>query len=317
MCNPHRRNAKRDDNHSYTPAMTDLVARRHSDTFTDREAIGRVITGLTLVAVFWAISWLRLQPASDYYFFPLWFGYILAVDGLVALRTGTSPIQRDGWRVGWLFVISIPLWWLFESINEVVGNWRYQTPARYTASEYALLASLAFSTVVPAVLTTTEFVRSFRLDPLRRLPKIEPTPALLLGVHLTGWLMIAVTLIWPSIFFPLVWISVVFLLDPIATWLGGRSLASFIGRGDWTPLFNIAAGTLICGWFWEMWNIYSMPKWTYSIPYADYGHVFEMPILGFGGYIPFGCEVYLFTLVARRLLPWLRAPDTRVSKQTD
>ena len=297
--------------------MTDLARRRYDDVAWDRAAGLRVLVGLSLVVAFWTISWLRLQPVSDYYFFPLWLGYVLTVDGLVALRSGTSPIQRSRWRVLVWFGVSVPLWWLFEGFNEVVGNWQYHQVARYTAVEQVLLSSLAFSTVVPAVLTTTELVRSFRLDPLRRLPRIEPTRRLLVAIHVAGWVMAGLILVWPEVFFPLVWISVVLVLDPVASWLGGRSLAWHIDRGDWSPLFNIAAGTLICGWFWEMWNIYSLPKWTYSIPYAEYLHVFEMPILGYGGYIPFGYEVYLFTVVARQLLPWLKVPDSRVSSRVD
>ena len=283
----------------------------------DWTAVRRVLVGLSLVVVFWAISWLQLRPLSDYYFFPLWLGYILTTDGLVALRTGTSPIQRDRWRVLGLFAVSVPLWWLFEGFNERVGNWQYVGPARYTAVEYALLASLSFSTVVPSVLTTTELVRSFRLDPLRRFPRFDPTRKFLLAAHLTGWLMLGLTLGWPDLFFPLIWVSMVFVLDPIAGWLGGRSLAWYIGQGDWSPLFNIAAGTLICGWCWEMWNVYSLPKWTYSIPYAEHLPVFEMPILGYGGYIPFGYEVYLFTVVVRQLFPRLTVPDSLVSSRVD
>lgn len=297
--------------------MTDLARRRNEDVTWDRPATLRVLVGLLLVAAFWVISWLRLRPASDYYFFPLWVGYILTVDGLVALRTGTSPIQRSRWRVLVLFAVSVPLWWLFEAFNERVGNWQYQGPARYSTVEYALLASLSFSTVVPAVLTTTEFVRSFRLNPLRRLPRIEPTRRLLVLIHVAGWLMVGLTAGRPDQFFPFIWLSVVFILDPVASWLGGRSLAWHIERHDWSPLFNIAAGTLICGWFWEMWNVYSLPKWTYSISYAEYLHVFEMPILGYGGYIPFGYEVFLFTVVVGRLLPWLKVPDSRVSSRVD
>ncbi|HYI13893.1 MAG TPA: hypothetical protein VEX37_00775 [Thermomicrobiales bacterium] len=297
--------------------MTDLARPRYKNPALDKTTTGRIVVGLSLVALFWTISWLRLRPVSDYYFFPLWLGYILTVDGLVARRTGTSPIQRSGWRVLVLFAVSVPLWWLFEAINVRVGNWQYQGPASYTAVEYALLASLSFSTVVPAVLTTTELVRSFRLNPLRRLPPMVPTQRRLIGIHVAGWAMVGLTLAWPDLFFPLVWMSVVFILDPVATWLGGRSLAWHIDRNDWTPLFNIAAGTLICGWFWEMWNIYSLPKWAYSIPYAEQQHVFEMPILGYGGYIPFGYEVYLFTVVVRQLLPWIKVPETRVSSWID
>jgi hypothetical protein len=160
-------------------------------------------------------------------------------------------------------------------------------------------------------------VRSFHLDPLRWLPRIEPTLRLLLVIHLAGWVMIGLIVGWPQFFFPLVWISVVLVLDPIAYWLGGRSLGWHIARHDWSPLFNIAVGTLICGWFWEMWNIYSLPKWTYSIPYVEYLHVFEMPVLGYGGYVPFGYEVYLFTVVASRLLPWIKVPEMRVSLRAD
>jgi hypothetical protein len=47
---------------------------------------------------------------------------------------------------------------------------------------------------------------------------------------------------------------------------------------------------LICGLFWEMWNYYSAAKWAYSIPFVDAFHLFEMPLLGYGGYIPFGLE---------------------------
>lgn len=266
---------------------------------------------------FWIISWGQLRPLSDYYFFPLWLGYILAVDGLVELRSGSSPIQRDHWRVLWWFAISIPLWWIFEGFNEVVGNWRYHNEVRYTTLEQALLSSISFSTVIPAVLTTTELVRSFRIDPFRRLPRIGATPARLATIHIAGWLMVALTLIWPSLFFPLVWISGVFVLDPVVTWLGGRSLAWHIDRRDWSPLFTIAVGTLICGWFWEMWNVYSMPKWTYDIPYLAYLHVFEMPLPGFGGYIPFGYEVYLFAVLARQLLPSAMIPEVPVSTRSD
>jgi len=30
--------------------------------------------------------------------------------------------------------------------------------------------------------------------------------------------------------------------------------------------------------------------WIYSIPYIDRFHLFEMPILGYSGYLPFGLE---------------------------
>lgn len=47
---------------------------------------------------------------------------------------------------------------------------------------------------------------------------------------------------------------------------------------------------LACGGFWEMWNFHSYPKWIYTVPGVDCWHVFEMPLLGYAGYWPFGLE---------------------------
>lgn len=273
----------------------------------------RFLLGIGLVALWWALSWAGRRPFSDYAFFPLWLGYILTMDGLLQLRSGTSPIARGGRRVALLFVSSIGLWWVFEALNEVLDNWHYLTPRHYSPLAYALLASLAFSTVTPAVLTTAELVRSFGWDPLRRLPALRQTRRFLLGAHLAGWAMLAAVLLAPHVAFPLVWISLIFLLDPVVTLLGGQSLGRYVERRDWSLVANLALGTLICGWFWEMWNFYAMPKWKYTIPYAEVAHVFEMPLLGYGGYIPFGIEVFVFYQLMRVLLPRVPFPSPRVS----
>jgi hypothetical protein len=39
-----------------------------------------------------------------------------------------------------------------------------------------------------------------------------------------------------------------------------------------------------------MWNVNSAAKWVYSIPFVDRFHLFEMPLLGYAGYVPFGLE---------------------------
>jgi hypothetical protein len=46
------------------------------------------------------------------------------------------------------------------------------------------------------------------------------------------------------------------------------------------------------GFFWEMWNYFSYPKWVYSVPFVNVVHIFEMPLLGYGGYLPFACELF-------------------------
>lgn len=267
--------------------------------------------GLGLIAVMWPIAWLQIRPLTDNYFFPLWLGFILTVDGITYRRTGTSLIARSGFNAGILFLLSVPLWWLFEAFNQVLDNWQYHLPEDYSSVSYAIRASIAFSTVIPAVFVATELVRSFRLNPLRWLPAMKLEAPVLLGLHLAGWAMLVSVLTFPEWAFPLVWLSLFFIIDPLATAVGGRSIGTFLRRGDWSPVFNIAAGTVICGFFWEMWNFYALPKWTYSIPYAEFGHIFEMPVLGYGGYIPFGLEIYSVVILVIALLraTWIPTPD--------
>ncbi len=125
--------------------------------------------------------------------------------------------------------------------------------------------------------------------------------------------MLALVLAWPRYFFPLVWLSLFFIVDPINDALGHRSLFRAIAAGNWRPVVALGLGCLVCGFFWEMWNYLSYPKWTYRIPFVDFLHVFEMPILGYGGYVPFSLELFavyhlamgsLFPLASRSFVRW-------------
>lgn len=270
--------------------------------------------GIGLIGIWWPVAWLQIQPISDNYFFPLWLGFILAVDGLVYYRTRTSLAQRAGWRFILLFILSAPVWWLFEGFNQILNNWNYQQPGSYGPIEYAARATLPFATVIPAVFVASELVASFKTNPLRRLPRLTLDRRTLLILHACGWTMLLAVLFVPRFAFPLVWISLFFILDPLATLAGGRSIGAYLGADDWSPVWNVAIGALLCGFFWEMWNYYSLPKWTYSIPYFETGHVFEMPVLGYGGYIPFGLELFSFYVLVATLAPWLRLPNVHLSR---
>ena len=96
--------------------------------------------------------------------------------------------------------------------------------------------------------------------------------------------------IWPNYLFPFLWISpLLFVLGLQMAW--GKSLIlSALREGYWQVITIPACAALVCGFFWEMWNFYSAAKWEYTIPFVDRFHVFEMPILGYSGYLPFGLE---------------------------
>src|SRR4029434_8928433 len=92
--------------------------------------------GLILVAGCWPLNWSLPGVRTAYLFFPLWLGYILAVDALVARRTGSSRWQRACGDFILLFVASAPVWWIFEVINQRTGNWEYRGSRDFTQFEY-------------------------------------------------------------------------------------------------------------------------------------------------------------------------------------
>lgn len=255
--------------------------------------------GLGLAILFWILNWTLTGPRTHWGFFPLWLGYCLAVDGLVFWRTSTSLLTRSPRKYVGLFLLSAPVWWAFEVLNLRTQNWIYLGVEIFSSPEYTFWTTLSFTTVIPAVFGSAELFASF--DFVRRIkpgPVIGTDTRTTLSFFVTGWVMLALLLIYPRIFFPFVWLSIYFILEPINVWLGNRSLANWTRVGDWRPVIALWLGVLLTAFFWEMWNYFAYPKWIYQVPWGDWLHIFEMPLLGYGGYLPFALELYaLYHLV--------------------
>jgi hypothetical protein len=108
--------------------------------------------------------------------------------------------------------------------------------------------------------------------------------------------------LFPNEAFPLVWVAPILILEPIAAAIGFPSLLVDVQTGSWRRLVAMMAATLVTGFWWEMWNVYSLPKWTYSIPYVGFWHVFEMPLLGYLGYPVFGIAVFSYAAIMLMLV---------------
>jgi hypothetical protein len=256
------------------------------------------------LAASWAGNWGLAGLRTHLLFFPQWLGYVLFVDGTIERRDGSSPWTRSPRAFRALFALSVPLWWLFEAANERLANWRYLGREHFSDLEYALLASLSFSTVVPAVLVSAEWARGWSW--IRRLgpgPSVRPTGAFLLASTGLGLALLAATLTWPRACYPGIWIAGVFLLEPLVILRGRRGLSHDLARGDWRPWLALWTGGLLCGFLWELWNAHAHPKWIYHTPGVAGPKLFEMPLLGYLGYLPFALEVYLWKEL------WLREPE--------
>ncbi len=269
--------------------------------------------GVALALVFWAINWASTGLRTNWAFFPMWLGYCLTVDGLVVWRTGTSLLRRDWRKYAGLFLISAPLWWIFEALNLRTQNWTYVGAEAFSPASYAFWTTLSFTTVVPAVFGAAELAASFGfLKRLGRGPVIGSDRKTTTGFFLLGWLMLALLLAWPAIFFPFIWFSLYFIIEPINVWVGNRSLTDWTREGNWRPVVALWLGVLMTAFFWEMWNCFSYPKWVYHVAWGGWLHVFEMPLLGYGGYLPFALELYAFYHLIMGLLGQKRTGYLRI-----
>lgn len=249
--------------------------------------------GVALLVVSWVLNWTLEGPRTHVFFFPLWLGYALVIDGLVFVRRGSSIFTLSRSRFWLMFVISAPAWWLFEVFNWRTRNWHYHGAEPFSDIEYAVLATVAFSTVMPAVFETAELVRSFAwAERMPRGPRVAGSRHVMLGFFVVGWLLLIAIALFPTLFYPFIWGTIFCLTEPVNVWLGRPSLFDALGRRDWRPTVSLALGALICGFFWEFWNFWSFPKWTYDTPGVKFWYVFEMPLLGYIGYLPFGLELY-------------------------
>lgn len=252
--------------------------------------------GVALLAASWALAWTRipaLAPLQEHTFTPLWVGYVLVVNAWSQRRTGECPLRHRGF---WLLVpLSAVFWWFFEYLNRFVESWDYHGAEFNGAWDVLLHGTLPFATVLPAVVSTQDLLATYpRLtEPFRaawapRVPAPRALAALVLLLSALG----LVGLSWaPNLLFPLPWLAPLFLLLAARALVGARSaLLEDVSRGDWRPAVTFALGAVICGLCWEVWNVYSQAKWTYTIPYVQALHVGEMPLLGFAGYPPFGLE---------------------------
>src|SRR5512142_2937190 len=98
--------------------------------------------GLGLIVVFWTLNWTLTGPRTHWGFFPLWLGYCLTMDGLVFWRTGTSLLTRSPRKYVGLFLVSAPVWWIFELLNLRTDNWTYIGVGSFTSLQYAFWTTL-------------------------------------------------------------------------------------------------------------------------------------------------------------------------------
>lgn len=244
----------------------------------------------------WWLAWNQAgwtEPLQPLKFPLLWLGYIGVVNAWTFRRSGRCLWHDRPLHFTLLFPVSALFWWYFEYLNRFVQNWHYLGVEDYTSGEYILYSTLAFSTVLPAVMSTAALLRTFpvferpRYGPVMDLSRPRVVAGVVLALSALGLTAIG---IWPDYLFPLLWGAPLLIIVALQTLSNTRNYFAPLAAGDWRVVVIPACAALACGMCWEMWNYYSWPKWSYSVPMVQRFELFEMPLLGYAGYLPFGLE---------------------------
>lgn len=254
--------------------------------------------GVAILAAGWTLSWSRFAWFRPYQvmcsYFPIWVGFILVMNGLCHLRRGSSPLEDNTAAYLCTFPASSLFWWFFEYLNRYVWNWYYVGIEELGSIEYTIYATLCFSSVLPAVIAIADWLRTFpafKDDVYRGMAKVDlRRPKWIAFLFVFAATGLTGIVFFPDYAYPMIWMSPLTSFLLVQFLFREKSLADRIALGDWSAAYRFAIAALLCGLCWETWNYYAYAKWIYAVPFVHRWQLWEMPALGFAGYLPFGFE---------------------------
>jgi predicted flap endonuclease-1-like 5' DNA nuclease len=252
---------------------------------------------LAAAAIVFALSTLGLallvEPAPTWYYHLAWWSYIAAADDVNRRVSGRSLLRDRPWHFLWLAGVSVLWWTLFELVNLRLGNWYYVMSLPWTPLRWAA-GVLAFASVLPGIVETLALVENLGLLRGVRVRPLAWSRGKERLVVALGAASLLLPLVWPDVFFPLTWGSLVFLLEPWNRRHARHSFLRDLEEGEAGPFCRTLLAGLVCGALWEAWNFWARVKWTYTVPGFEGLKVFEMPLAGFLGFPPFAVECVVF-----------------------
>jgi hypothetical protein len=251
-----------------------------------------------------------IEPVATYFTPIAWSAYILIADAAVFAVSGRSRLQDAPLVFARMALLSIPLWLIFEAYNLRLANWTYVgVPAAWPA---ALLGyGWSFATITPGIFVTADFIHA--LMPERPWPAWNISRAAENRMMITGAACLLAPWIAPrhiaEYMFGLVWTGFLLFLDPLNRRLGLPSFLEDLSEGLRGRLYSFLGAGWVCGWLWEFWNYWSAAKWHYTFRMFQNMKIFEMPVPGYFGFIPFALECFVMYVSAARALGWLKRPQ--------
>lgn len=259
----------------------------------------------------WLIYWADI---------PLFWGITITLDGIVYRRTGGKSIMgtRPQEILG-IGVASMGGWMFFEYLNFFVeNNWIYPEGVLISKPEFLLYAILGSSGLFPMTFEMYSLINTYPRFKYRFIdgPKVKASTGVLIFLILLGFAGLFATGYLPNVLFFLLWLAPITILSALLIKLDIWTPFRPIREGNWSPLLVFATTYLLVGLILECQNYfsgihadggilvqsYNPSYWVYSIPYVNVYHLFEMPILGYLGYLPFSIHCWIFWIFFAYLL---------------
>ncbi len=257
--------------------------------------------GLLILLISAVFLSLQLSFMKTWFYCFAWWSFILFLDGLNFRIRKVSPFSESPKIFLFSAFISVFVWLIFELFNLRLQNWHYHDLPPHFYERW-LGYFIAFASVIPALREISCFIEGFLKKKNPALFRLKVHRHFLKICVFIGILFVILPIGWPKLFFPLVWLCFIFLLEPLNFWLKNETFLADLAKKNWTRVWSWILAGLVAGFFWELWNFFAASHWEYSLPYLDFGRVFQMPVFGYTGFMPFALEIFAFY----QLFVWLR-----------
>jgi hypothetical protein len=267
------------------------------------------------VALLWskAVEPRLLLVYSD---LPIFWGFTFIIDGFVYRRSGGhSIIGEKPTEMCAIGIASISGWMIFEFLNFFIHmNWYYPFGLSngMTQSKFLLYALIGSSGLLPMAFEWYDLLLTFPWLRYRYSSGVKIILPLWARIVLFIAALAAMFLmgLYPAIFFCVVWLSPLLILTILLGHLGIWTPFTAIKTGNWAPFMVFALAYLGQGLAMECWNYFSGTHsggvliatqtpayWVYHIPYVYRFRIFEMPLVGYLGYLPFSVYCWIWWIV--------------------
>ena len=284
-----------------------------------------IVSAAALLVAACVLLTLRVPPVPTWFYVFAWYPTLVLLDGLATRLDGRPSLAQRPALIVSLLAWSPVVWLVFEAFNFRLANWYYvglpATPwERWTGTV------LSFATVLPAIVLAERLLDAAGLFRGRRGRPVAVRRRDLRASIAIGVVGVVLVLLWPRLFFPLVWGVGFVLAEPLVyARAPALSLVRDLEHGDWGRAGRLLLGGALIGLLWETYNFAADGGWIYTVPGLEDLKLFEMPPFGYLGFPVFALEAWAMYGAlcalglavpltgdapprrARRLLPWALA----------